>query len=55
MDDRAEVLGSDGQAYADVLYGNARRTFSRRGSGYAVEKAGSTAGWSYPIYAEIWN
>jgi predicted dehydrogenase len=55
MDDRAEVFGSEGQAYADVLYGNALRAFSRRGYGYAVEKAGSTAGWSFPIYDEIWN
>jgi predicted dehydrogenase len=55
MDDRAEALGSDGQVYADVLYGNALRTFSRPGYGYSVEKAGSTAGWSFPIYEEIWN
>ena len=40
MDDRAEVYGSDGQAYADLLYGNSLRAFSRRGYGYAVEKAG---------------
>jgi predicted dehydrogenase len=55
MDDRAEVFGSDGQAYADLLHGNSLRAFSRRGYGYAVEKAGSTAGWSFPIYQEIWN
>lgn len=55
MDDRAEVYGSDGQAYADLLYGNSLRTFSRKGYGYAVEKAGTTAGWSFPIYQEIWN
>ncbi len=55
MDDRAEVFGSEGQAYADVLYGNALRAFSRQGYGYAVEKAGSTLGWSFPIYEEIWN
>jgi predicted dehydrogenase len=55
MDDRAEVFGSEGQAYADLLHGNALRAFSRRGYGYAVEKAGSTAGWSFPIYEEIWN
>jgi predicted dehydrogenase len=55
MDDRAEVFGSDGQLYADVLYGNALRAFSRGGYGYAVEKAGSSAGWSFPIYEEIWN
>jgi predicted dehydrogenase len=55
MDDRAEVYGSDGQAYADLLHGNSLRAYSRRGYGYAVEKAGSTAGWSFPIYEEIWN
>lgn len=55
MDDRAEAFGSDGQLYADVLYGNSLRAFSRRGYGYAVEKAGATAGWSFPIYEEIWN
>jgi predicted dehydrogenase len=55
MDDRAEVFGSGGQAYADLLHGNALRAFSRDGYGYAVEKAGSTAGWSFPIYEEIWN
>lgn len=55
MDDRAEVFGRDGQAYADVLHGNALRAYSRGGYGYAVEKAGATAGWSYPIYEELWN
>jgi myo-inositol 2-dehydrogenase / D-chiro-inositol 1-dehydrogenase len=55
MDDRAEVFGSDGQAYAEVLYGNSLRAFSRRGYGYAVEKAGATTVWSFPVYEEIWN
>jgi predicted dehydrogenase len=55
MDDRAEVFGSGGQAYADLLYGNALRAYSRTGYGYAVEKAGATQGWSFPIYEEIWN
>jgi predicted dehydrogenase len=55
MDDRAEVFGSAGQAYADLLHGNSLRAFSRGGYGYAVEKAGSTVGWSFPIYEEIWN
>jgi predicted dehydrogenase len=55
MDDRAEVFGSAGQAYADLLHGNALRAFSRTGYAYSVEKAGDTAGWSFPIYEEIWN
>lgn len=55
MDDRAEVYGSEGVAYADLLRGNAIQTYSQRGYGYAVEKAGATKGWSYTIYEEAWN
>jgi predicted dehydrogenase len=55
MDDRAEVHGSEGVAYADLLHGNSITTYSRRGYDYAVEKAGSTAGWSFTIYEEAWN
>ena len=55
MDDRAEIHGSEGVAYADVLQGNSIQTYSTRGVGYAVEKAGITTGWSYTMYEEIWN
>jgi myo-inositol 2-dehydrogenase/D-chiro-inositol 1-dehydrogenase len=55
MDDRAEVFGSEGQVYADLLYGNSLRAYSKRGYGYAVEKAGATTGWSFPIFEELWN
>lgn len=55
MDDRAEVYGSDGVAYADLLRGNAIHTYSKKGYGYAVEKAGETKGWSFTIYEEAWN
>jgi myo-inositol 2-dehydrogenase / D-chiro-inositol 1-dehydrogenase len=55
MDDRAEVFGADGQIYADLLYGNALRSYSRSGYGYAVEKAGDTRGWSFPVFQEIEN
>jgi myo-inositol 2-dehydrogenase / D-chiro-inositol 1-dehydrogenase len=55
MDDRAEVHGSKGVAYADLLHGNAIETYSAVGYDYAVEKAGSTVGWSFTIYEEIWN
>ncbi|MDH5196064.1 MAG: Gfo/Idh/MocA family oxidoreductase [Gemmatimonadota bacterium] len=55
MDDRAEIHGSEGVAYADVLQGNSIQTYSTRGVGYAVEKAGSTVGWSYTMYEEVWN
>lgn len=55
MDDRAEVFGSDGAAYADLLRGNAIHTYSKRGYNYAVEKAGGTQGWTFTIYEENWN
>ena len=55
MDDRAEIHGSEGVAYADVLYGSSIQTYSTRGVGYAVEKAGSTVGWSFTMYEEVWN
>ena len=55
MDDRAEVHGSKGVAYADLLHGNAISTYSEDGYGYSVEKAGSSKGWSSTIYEEEWN
>ncbi|PYQ11002.1 MAG: oxidoreductase [Acidobacteria bacterium] len=55
MDDRAEAHGSQGVAYADLLHGNAIETYSAVGYDYAVEKAGSTRGWSFTIYEEAWN
>jgi predicted dehydrogenase len=55
MDDRAEVHGSKGVAYADLLHGNSIETYSEAGYDYAVEKAGTTRGWSYTIYEEAWN
>ncbi|MDX2302314.1 MAG: Gfo/Idh/MocA family oxidoreductase [Microscillaceae bacterium] len=55
MDDRAEIHGTQGVAYADLLQGNSIQTYSLKGVGYAVEKAGNTIGWSYTIYEEAWN
>ncbi len=55
MDDRAEIHGTAGVAYADVLQGNSIQTYSSKGVGYAVEKAGNTVGWSYTMYEEAWN
>jgi len=55
MDDRAEVHGSEGVAYANLLMGNSILAYSDVGYGYAVEKAPTTRGWSFAIYEEIWN
>jgi myo-inositol 2-dehydrogenase / D-chiro-inositol 1-dehydrogenase len=55
VDDRAEVHGSEGVAYADLLQGGSILTCSAGGYDYAVEKAGSTAGWSFTMFEELWN
>ena len=55
MDDTAEVYGSNGVAYADLLQGNSILTYSDTGYSYAVEKAGTTRGWSFAAFEELWN
>lgn len=55
MEDRIEVLGSHGVTYADLHMGNALPTYSETGYGYAVEKAPSTQGWSWPVFEELYN
>lgn len=55
MADRTEVYGEGGLTFADLHMGNALPTFSEYGFGYAVEKAPSTTGWSYPVFEEHWN
>jgi len=55
MDDRIEVYGDGGVTYANLHMGNALPTFSEHGYGYAVEKAPSTKGWTYPVFEELWN
>jgi len=55
MDDRIEIYGEGGVSYANLHMGNAIPTYSEYGYGYAVEKAPSTKGWSWPVYDEAWN
>ena len=55
MSDRIEVYGEGGMTIADLHMGNALPTYSEYGFGYAVEKAPSTTGWSYPVFEEMWN
>jgi predicted dehydrogenase len=55
MDDTAEIHGSGGVAYADLLQGNSILTYSEKGYAYAVEKAGLTRGWSFTAFEELWN
>jgi len=55
MDDRIEVYGNEGVSYANLHMGNALQTYSEKGYGYAVEKAPSTQGWTYPVFDELFN
>jgi predicted dehydrogenase len=55
MDDRVEVYGEGGLTIANLHMGNALQTYSEYGFGYAVEKAPTTTGWTYPVFEELWN
>jgi len=55
MEDSAEVYGTGGVCYADLFQGNAALTYSEQGYGYAMEKAGSTKGWTFTIFEEAFN
>jgi myo-inositol 2-dehydrogenase/D-chiro-inositol 1-dehydrogenase len=55
MDDRVEVFGSQGCAYANLHMGNAIQTYSETGYGYVVEKATMSRGWTYTTWEELWN
>lgn len=55
MDDKVEVYGLGGVAYADLFMGNAAITYSKDGYGYAMEKADTTQGWSFTIFEEVFN
>ena len=55
MDDRVEVYGDAGVVYADLFVGNSALTYSEKGYGYAMEKAGSTKGWTFTMFEEAFN
>jgi predicted dehydrogenase len=55
MDDRIELYGTGGVIYADLFQGNAALTYSEKGYGYAMEKAGGTQGWTFTIFEEAFN
>jgi myo-inositol 2-dehydrogenase / D-chiro-inositol 1-dehydrogenase len=55
MQDRAEIYGTKGVTYADLLLGSSLVTYSADGYGYAVEKAAGTQGWTFTMYDELWH
>lgn len=55
MEDKIEVYGTQGVSYADLFMGNAALTYSEKGYDYAMEKAGTTQGWTFTIFEEAFN
>lgn len=55
MEDKIEVYGIGGVAYADLFQGNSSLIYSAKGYDYASEKAGATTGWTFPIFEEAYN
>ncbi|MGB2717751.1 MAG: Gfo/Idh/MocA family oxidoreductase [Vicinamibacterales bacterium] len=55
MDDRIEVAGTQGVISADLFMGNSALTYSAKGYDYAMEKAGSTQGWTFTTFEEAFN
>ncbi|MBI3877319.1 MAG: Gfo/Idh/MocA family oxidoreductase [Verrucomicrobia bacterium] len=55
MEDSAEIYGTGGVCYADLFQGNSALTYSEKGYGYAMEKAGSTQGWTFTMFEEAFN
>jgi predicted dehydrogenase len=55
MEDRVEVCGTGGVVFADLFMGNSALTYSQEGYGYAMEKAGSTRGWTFTTFEEAFN
>ena len=52
---QAREIEKAGVTYANLHMGNALQTYSENGYGYAVEKAPTTKGWTYPVFEELWN
>jgi predicted dehydrogenase len=55
VDDRAEIYGNKGHTRADLLRGSSLLTYSEEGYGYAVEKSGTTRGYTFTMFEETWN
>ena len=54
-DMRFELFGTEGQIKVAPTFSNLISVYSEKGYGYAVEKASTTSGWTFPVPAEAWN
>lgn len=53
MDDVVEIYGTEGVIKVEMTFGSPLRVYSRKGIGYAVEKADFTHGWTQPAVDEF--
>jgi len=53
MDDKIEIYGTDGNIHVDLTKGSPLNVYSRKGYGYAIEKADFTHGWTLPAVDEF--
>ena len=54
-DMRFELFGTEGQIKAAPTFSNLISVYSEKGYGYAVEKASTTKGWTFPVPQESWS
>jgi len=54
-DMRFELFGTEGHIKVAPTFSNLISVYSETGYGYAVEKAGTTKGWTFPVPAESWS
>jgi predicted dehydrogenase len=54
-DMRFELFGTEGMLKAAPTFSNLVSVYSEKGYGYAVEKVGTTKGWTFPVPAESWT
>lgn len=52
IEDFAELHGSEGVIYCDLVRGSSMLAYSEGGFGYAMEKAPETKGWTFPVFDE---
>ena len=54
-DMRFELYGTEGQVKVAPTFSNLISVYSKRGYEYAVEKATTTEGWTFPVPEESWS
>jgi predicted dehydrogenase len=55
MDDVVEIYGTEGVIKVGLTFGSNVDVYSRKGYGYAIEKADFTHGWTKPAVDEFYN